>query len=96
MNPYVDEEDLLGFHVFSAELELLTGNKRSSSVDEVALLELLQKLFLSVDHTDVQVVKQHQRRCEQTLVSLLSKGPCTEVRPLSPMHTTKQLTQSTI
>lgn len=79
MNPYIDEEDLLGFHVFVAELELVVGTRRDGAFDEVALLELLQKLLLSVGRTDVKVVKEYQRRCEQALVSLLLKGLCTEV-----------------
>ena len=82
MNPYVDEEDLLGFHVFFAELELVVGTRRGA-FDEVALVELLQKLLLSVDRTNVKVVKEYQRRCEQILVSLLQGGLCTEVKCLS-------------
>ena len=79
MNPYVDEEDLLGFHVFVAELELVTATRRDGAFDEVALLELLQKLLLSVDHTDLKFVKEYQRRCEQSLIALLLRGPCAEV-----------------
>ena len=59
MNPYIDEEDLLGFHVFVAELELLAGTRRDSPLNEVALLELLQKLLLSVDRTGVKTVKDY-------------------------------------
>eukprot|EP00803_Ostreobium_quekettii_P010737 evm.model.scf_1340.1 EVM.evm.TU.scf_1340.1 scf_1340:1414-16767(-) len=81
MDSCVGEEDLLGFHVFVAELELLVGNGRGDkAADAVALLELLQKLVVSIDHTQVAVLKKHQRRCEEVLVRLLQKGSCSEVR----------------
>lgn len=86
MNPYIDEEDLLGFHVFVAELELLTGGRREAKYDEVAFLELLQKVLLSLDHTPVQVIKEYQRRCEQTLISLIRSGRCPEVPFLNPRN----------
>jgi len=82
MNPYIDEEDLLSFHVFVAELELLSGTRRDRAIDQVALLELLQKLMLSLEHTDLRLVKEYQRRCEQTLVSLLMLGLPSEVSRL--------------
>ena len=41
-----------GFHVFVADLELVTATRRDGAFDEIALIELLQKLFLSVDLTD--------------------------------------------
>ena len=75
------EEDLLGFHVFVAELELLVGNARGDrGASAVALLELLQKLVVSIDHTPVSVLRQYQRRCEQVLLGLLQRGVFSEVR----------------
>ena len=47
--------------------------------DEVQLLELLQKLLVSVSRTDKPVLKQYQKRCEAVLVDVLYKGTCRTV-----------------
>lgn len=82
MESYVDEEDLLGFHIFVAELELLVngGEKDKKSIDNISLIELLQKLLVSIDHSDNQKVKQYQKRCENVLLDVLFRGfTCYEV-----------------
>ncbi|GMH38796.1 hypothetical protein BSKO_06694 [Bryopsis sp. KO-2023] len=80
---YVDEEDLLGFHVFVAELELLWGNRRGDrALDSGVLLELLQKIVVSIDRTKQDGLRQFQRRCETVLSGILLLGVCSEVRQL--------------
>jgi hypothetical protein len=75
---FYDEEECLGFDVFVAELELITG-RRDKRPDEVQLLQLLQKLLASVSRTDRAVLKQYQKRCEAVLVDVLYKGTCRSV-----------------
>jgi hypothetical protein len=76
---WLDEEDLLGFNVFVAELELIGGG--SKRPDNVALLEVLQKLVASINTTDRAVLKSSQKRCEALLVDVIYKGACAPVRP---------------
>ena len=76
---FLDEEDCLGFDVFVAELELIVGTRKDKRPDEVQLLELLQKLLVSVSRTDKPVLKQYQKRCEAVLVDVLYKGTCRTV-----------------
>lgn len=82
----MEEEELLGFHVFVAELELLVSKHRVLKegcfclVYSGALVEVLQKLVVSLDHTSTEVLKSCQGRCEQVLNGVLMKGACPEVR----------------
>lgn len=72
---YVDEEDVLGFHVWVAELELLVGNaKGQKRADPCACFELLQKLLVTIDQSDASRVREYQRRCESALYEVLLKG----------------------
>lgn len=72
---YVDEEDVLGFHVWVAELELLVGNaKGQRRADACACFELLQKLLVTIDQSDASRVREYQRRCETALYEVLLKG----------------------
>lgn len=79
----MDEEDLLGFHVFMAEVELLLANSRGKASMPAnfaaVLVEILQKLEVSMDHTNVKILKSCQARCEQVLTGILLKGACPEV-----------------
>jgi len=74
-----DEEELLQFNVFVAELELIVGNSKDKRPDNVALLELLQKLVASINNTDQAVLKGSQKRCETAMVGVLTKGACAQV-----------------
>jgi hypothetical protein len=77
---YYDEEELLPFNVFVAELELLVGSARDRArPDQVLLLELLQKLVGSIGATARSVLKASQKRCEEALLSVLCKGACAPV-----------------
>lgn len=71
---HFDEEEVLPFPVFIAELELLVGNSKRGKPDGVQLLELLQKLLATIPRTDKAVVKQHQRQCEAMLYDVLAHG----------------------
>ena len=71
---FLDEEDCLPFEIFVAELELVVGSSRRDRPDAVQLMELLQKLIATVDRTDRNVLKLHQRRCEAALTDILSIG----------------------
>ncbi|KAK9820084.1 hypothetical protein WJX72_005985 [[Myrmecia] bisecta] len=80
---YVDEEEALPFHIWVAELELLTGNaKGPRKVDPVACFELLQKLLVTIDRTERVKLKEYQRRCEDALMEILLKGTAPPVRRL--------------
>jgi len=72
---HLDEEDLLGVEVFVAELELVLGPK-DSRPDQTQLLELLQKLQVSIGSAEPAVVKRCQRRCEAAIADLLHRGMC--------------------
>lgn len=72
---YVDEEEVLGFHIWVAELELLVGNSKGQRrADPYACFELLQKLLVTIDQSDSQRVREYQRKCEAALHELLLKG----------------------
>lgn len=72
---YFDEEDLLGFKIWVAELELLVGkSKRNYKEDAGACYRLLQKLHATLDRTAVSELKEYQRRCEDALVDILLRG----------------------
>lgn len=72
---YFDEEDLLGFKIWVAELELLVGkSKRNYKEDAGACYRLLQKLNATLDRTAVSEMKEYQRRCEDALVDILLRG----------------------
>lgn len=77
---FYDEEDCLGFGVFAAELELIVGSARERRPDQVALLELLQKLASSIAVAKAPELKAHQRRAEAALYDVLSKGCAAPVR----------------
>jgi hypothetical protein len=76
---HLDEEDCLGLDVFVAELELVLG-PRDRRPDQTQLLELLQKLQLSVAAAEPAAVNRAQRRCEAALADLLHRGLCPVVR----------------
>lgn len=77
---YFDEEDLLGYKIWVAELELLVSqqkqrtSKAPGKVDFGACYALLQKLHATIDDTGADEIKEHQRRCEDALVDILLKG----------------------
>lgn len=79
---YFDEEDLLGYNIWVAELELLVSQQRQSGassttlpkVDFGACYILLQKLHATIDKTMVKEVKEYQRRCEDALIDILLRG----------------------
>lgn len=80
LDTWYDEEELLQLNVFVAELELIVGSARDKRPDNVALLELLQKLVASINTTDRAVLKANQKRCEAVLVDVVYKGACAPVR----------------
>lgn len=72
---FVDEEEVLGFHIWVAELELLVGNaKGARRADPVYCFELLQKLLVTIERTEKPRLKEYQRRCEDALAEILLKG----------------------
>ena len=75
-NTYFDEEDLLGFKIWVAELELLVGGSKGKQykIEPGACHRLLQKLLATIDRTDITELKEYQRRCEDALVDILLKG----------------------
>ena len=80
---YIDEEDILGFPIWVAELELILGSARGKSkADPVQCFQLLQKLVVTLDRTDRNQVRAHQRRCEDALIDVLLKGAPPPVRRL--------------
>lgn len=80
---FVDEEVLLGFPIFVAELELLVGNARGrAKPDQVQCFQLLQKLVVTLDRCERPQVKEFQRRCEEAVVDVLLKGAPPPVRRL--------------
>ncbi|PRW58658.1 HEAT repeat-containing 5B isoform X2 [Chlorella sorokiniana] len=80
---FVDEEELLGFKIWVAELELLVGNARGrTKPDPVQCFQLLQKLVVSLDRASRPEVKEFQRRCEEAAVDVLLKGAPPPVRRL--------------
>jgi len=76
MSSYLDEEDVLGFKIWVAELELLVGGStgKGNRASSGACYRLLQKLNATVDRTHVDELKEYQRRCEDALVDILLKG----------------------
>eukprot|EP00884_Botryococcus_braunii_P001693 jgi/Botrbrau1/11524/Bobra.0393s0003.2 len=80
---YVDEEEVLGFHIWVAELELLVGNSKGQKrADPYACFELLQKLLVTIDQSDSKRVREYQRKCEAALHELLLKGAHPPIRRL--------------
>lgn len=78
---FVDEEELLGFKIWVAELELLVGNARGrTKPDQVQCFQLLQKLVVALDRSTRPEVKEYQRRCEEAVVDILLKGAPPPVR----------------
>jgi hypothetical protein len=73
---FVDEEELLGFKIWVAELELLVGPTRRGRAkpDRVQCFQLLQKLVVTLDRSSRPEVKEYQRRCEEAVVDILLKG----------------------
>ncbi len=76
---FKDEEEVLQFNVFVAELELIVGSSRDRKPDNIALLELLQKLVVSIGTTDRAVLKANQKRCEAVLLHVLCTGAAASV-----------------
>ncbi|KAL4431040.1 hypothetical protein ABPG75_006296 [Micractinium tetrahymenae] len=80
---YVDEEALLGFKIWVAELELLVGNARGrAKPDQAQCFQLLQKLVVTLDRCERPEVREYQRRCEEAVVDILLKGAPPPVRRL--------------
>lgn len=86
MNDYNDiteEEEILGFPIWVAELELIVGSARGKKKpDPVQCFQLLQKLLVTLDRTASSDIRPHQRRCEDALVDILLKGAPPPVRRL--------------
>ena len=71
----MDEEEVLGFPVWAAELDLLVGGSKGGQVsDQGQCFELLQKIQATLARTARKEVQEYQRRCEEALCSLLLKG----------------------
>jgi hypothetical protein len=75
---YVDVDEILGFQVWLAELELLAGRAKASQggtpLDALSAFELLQKLSMTIGGTDRTKLKEHQRECESLLFDILLRG----------------------
>ena len=72
---FVDEEELLGFKIWVAELELLVGGaRRGARPDPCHCLQLLQKMVVALERSERPEVKEYQRRCEEAVVDILLKG----------------------
>lgn len=81
MTTYIDEEDVLTFSVFVAELELIVGSARGrKKADPLQCHQLLQKLVATLDRTGRLEVREYQRRCEDALIDILLKGAPPPVR----------------
>eukprot|EP00887_Chlorella_sp_A99_P005661 scaffold1.g5661.t1 len=80
---YRDEEDLLGFKIWVAELELVAASARGKAKPEPRqCFQLLQKLVATLDRTPRDEVREYQRRCEDALIDILLKGAPPPVRRL--------------
>ncbi len=89
---FYDEEDLLGYKIWVAELERLvsqrfssfgvSGSGTSRAGEFGPYYMLLQKLDATVLSTGVVEVKAYQRRCEDALVDILLSGAPPPVRRL--------------
>lgn len=80
-----DEEELLGFPIWVAELELLGGQIKAGTahVGPTDHFLLLQKLLVSLEREQREVVKQLQRRCDDILFEIVVAGapPPVSARP---------------
>jgi hypothetical protein len=65
--------------VWPAEVHTLSLLQGGTRLDPRAALDL-QKLLLSIDQSEAQLVKQHQRHVEDCLASLLTAGAPPPVR----------------
>lgn len=82
-NDIAEEEEILGFPIWVAELELIVGSARGKKKpDPVQCFQLLQKLIITLDRTASSDIRPHQRRCEDALVDILLKGAPPPVRRL--------------
>lgn len=91
---FYDEEDLLGYKIWVAELELLVSQRSSfggggmarsgtsHAVEFGPYYMLLQKLDATVMSTSIVEVREYQRRCEDALVDILLSGAPPPVRRL--------------
>jgi len=83
----VDEDVLLSFNVYAAELELLVAcayGQPASKVDAVELLPLLQRLASSVPRAEGRMIKENQKLVEGLLVDdVLLKGAPARIRALA-------------
>ena len=91
---FYDEEDLLGYKIWVAELELLVSQRsmgggragasgrKSRAAGFGPYYMLLQKLDATVLSTRIDEVKEYQRRCEDALIDILLSGAPPPVRRL--------------
>jgi len=81
----VDEDVLLTFNVYAAELELLVASSfGAKTVDFVELLPLLQRLASSVPRAEPRMIKENQKLVEGLLVDdVLLKGAPARIRALA-------------
>lgn len=78
---HMEEEEVLGFPVWAAELDLLVGgSKRGQVSDQGQCFELLQKIQVTLARTTRSEVQEYQRRCEEALCSILLRGAAPPVR----------------
>lgn len=78
-----DEEEALGFAIWVAELELLVGGRGTQASDAADYFQLLQKLLVTVERDQRDVVREHQRRCDDKLYDLIVAGAPAPVRRLA-------------
>ncbi|CAG9465591.1 unnamed protein product [Pedinophyceae sp. YPF-701] len=80
---HLEEEEVLGFSLWVAELEVLTGGgKRDGQTDQIALLDLLSKMLLSLRRASPAEVKAHQAPALARLAAIASRGPSPPIRRL--------------
>lgn len=78
-----DEEEALGFAIWVAELELLVGGRGTQASNAADYFQLLQKLLVTVERDQRDVVREHQRRCDDKLHDLIVAGAPVPVRRLA-------------
>ncbi|KAK9865210.1 hypothetical protein WJX84_003181 [Apatococcus fuscideae] len=81
---HMEEEEVLGFPVWAAELDLLVGGSKGGQVsDQGQCFELLQKIQITLARTTRSEVQEYQRRCEEALCSILLRGAAPPIRRLT-------------
>ncbi len=78
-----DEEEVLGFAIWVAELELLVGGRGTQASDAADYFHLLQKLLVTVERDERDIVREYQRRCDDKLHDLIVAGAPAPVRRLA-------------